>query len=150
MVHRKPDDERQRRNKPRYLQHCLEWDGITRGPELPESYDWCRETRRWYNEFRDSPNAQLCEDSDWEHIYIAALLHNRLWQNRGKDLSPSEMTNLSKEIRTRMSPYGYTNEDRLRLNIEISEAAAEVGDRDAKPVDTKIDYEALLTPPAEN
>jgi hypothetical protein len=156
MVARKPDDERLRRNKPRYLQHVLEADGIKRGPDLPEEYDWCEETKRWYEDFRYSPNAQLCEESDWEHIHIAALLHNKLWGNGGKDkegyyrgLTPSEMTNLSKEIRTRMSPYGYTNEDRLRLNIDIASYDDEAPRPEVKG-EQKIDYAALLRePPVE-
>lgn len=154
MVHRKPDEERIRRNKPRYLQQVLTWDGIKRGPNLPDGYHWCDETKRWYEDFRSSPNAMLTEDSDWEHILVAAQLHNRLWMPEGtwtgsdgrvyvaKGLSPSEMSSISKELRTRMAPYGYTNEDRLRLNVFIGDAE---NDPDAPVmIDNSIDYESLL------
>lgn len=154
MSHRKPDEERVRRNKPRYLQHVLAWDGKTRGPSLPEGYPWCEETKRWYEEFRNSPNAMLTEDSDWESILVGALIHNRLWSppvlddKSWKPLSPSEMTSLSAELRQRMKPYGYTNEDRLRLNVEIDDL--EDSDTPRQEQQSSIDYEALLTLPVEN
>lgn len=151
MSHRKTPEERQRRNKPRYVQHILTDDGVKRGPNLPEYFVWHPQTVSWYEDFRVSPNAQLCEDTDWESVLIAALLHNRLWtgmdlfaQGAYKAMTPAEMTSLSGELRRRMAPYGYTNEDRLRLNVYI-----ESGDPDeqADTVVVKgevIDYAALL------
>lgn len=139
MAVRKPDNERQRRNKPKFETQRLVKDGKKRGPELP-TYPWCQPARDWYEDFRYSANAQLCEESDWQNVLVCARLVDRYWSH---DLSPSEMTTLAGEIRRRMAPYGYTYEDRVRFGIEIIDPD-EVEEQVQEAAQQVVNYAELL------
>lgn len=144
MSRRKPPEERQRRNAHQYARQSLVKDGQLRGPSLPDDYhdDWCPATIRFWDDFRASPNAKICTDADWESLLVAAMLHNRIW--KGQYRTGAEMTSLSKELRTRMAPYGYTYEDRLKFNIEIIDEDA-VEEELQRDVEMAVDYFSMLT-----
>lgn len=115
---RKTEDERTRRNKPLYNEVPLQWDGLTRGPALPRSYDWCAQTKKWWNSFRRSPQAMVCHDSDWLFLLDTALIHDKIWRN-AKQISAAELKGLANELRIRMANYGDTWENRVKQHIKI-------------------------------
>lgn len=137
----KPDDERMRTNAPVFQRVPVEWDGIVRGPELPSHYPWCAYTKRWWNDFRKSPQSMVCIDSDWYFLVDTALLFDKMWANAER-LSSGELKGLTTEFRVRMSAYGTTWDDRLKQRMEIRTPQSEA-DREAE-IETKandmIDY----------
>lgn len=138
---RKPDDERQRRNAHIYTKRQLQWDGKTRGPSLPDEVAWSDLTLRWWEDLRNSPNVMHARDTDWDNLMMAALIYDRLWTFKFN--TGSEMTSLSAELRRRLAPYGYTYEDRLKYNIEIT--SDEIVDEEIKrEVEQFVDYQKLL------
>lgn len=116
----KPDDERTRRNAPRYKKVPVKWDGIIRMPELPrEGILWCPKTRQWWKVWQESPQSMVMTETDYQVMFEAALLHNRLWTNPSK-LSANEMTNLIKQLNSILASYGATHADRMKLRIDIT------------------------------
>jgi len=100
-------------------------DGVIRGPDFPESIPSPhQETLIWWHAWRISPQAQLFEDTDWEVLKRAALLHDYLWKNVVK---PSAAA--ASELRLIEERFGATYVDRQRARIEI-----EKGGQDAEVV----------------
>lgn len=107
-------------------------DGELRGPGLPaegfqrmvktkgdgpgvwetvlEQYDWPTATHRWYDNWRRSAIAQTFTPHDWDFLQETAVLHALFWLG-DKSVAP--------EMRLRVSKFGATPEDRLRLRIDI-------------------------------
>lgn len=151
----KPEDERVRRNSyaPRTT---LRWDGKTRGPELPlglPGVKWCTQTIKFWEKWRNSAQATVMTDTDWEEMLIIAVLHNRFWSPRReavtgkngkviKKLVPmpvAELKVLAGEMRMRLEKFGATPKDRhvtgmvvptdaddLRTKVTIEEEAETV------------------------
>ena len=121
MAARKDPEDRVRANKPGYVPpnqrketfELPEWDGVTRGPELDEGTQWSDQTRAWWQKWRDSPQAMLCSDVDWESMKIAAIIHNRIMNG----VSDTALSNLTGELRKREGMFGASVEDRQRLNM---------------------------------
>jgi len=127
-----PKQGAQRRNKDTFDKTFVEWDGEVRGPELPDGFDWHERTVAWYEKWRRSPQALVMTETDWELMLETALLHSRFWGAPAR-MSPAQITALAGEIKRRVSAYGATFEDRLKLRIVISTPLSEQDDeRDIK------------------
>jgi len=121
-------------------------DGVVRGtelPSLPSKYGkgWCAATQRWWDMYRRSPQAKLMQDSDWEVLYSAALIHHQIFDDE-YGLSPTAMVNLLAELRRREDAVGGTFEARARLRITvITDQSAEDADKLIGEVaDEAVDY----------
>lgn len=150
----KPDNERQRANPPGEkakpkIHVPPVWDGVTRGPELPMNLPgikWCTVTLKWWEMWRNSPQAVVFSETDWAFLMDTALLHNRMWQPRreavtnsdGKivkrlaPLSTTEMKALSGEIRQRLQLFGATYTDRMSSGMNIGEPDKETPEEAAR------------------
>lgn len=94
---------------------ALKADGQLRGPELPAAIvNPHPETVIWWATWRLSAQAQLFEDTDWEALKRAALLHDYLWKN---PIKPSAAA--ASELRLIEERYGATYVDRQRAKIHI-------------------------------
>jgi hypothetical protein len=87
-------------------------DGQSHGPDLPDTMDWPAQTRRWWETWRSSPQAQTLTDTDWDFLLDTALLHAELWSGNGS---------VASELRLRVAKFGATPEDRARLRMQIGE-----------------------------
>lgn len=141
----KDDGERVRRNKPAFDDVPIEFDGERRGPELTAGYNWCNTTRTWWENFRRSPNAMMCVDSDWEYLLDTALLHHRMWVDPDS-LPVPHLTALAAEFRRRMSNYGYTVDDRLkqRIKFDTPQSRQQEAARIAQEAKEAVDYMEIL------
>lgn len=95
-------------------------DGIRRGPDLPDGFDWCAKTKVWWETWRMSPQAQLMCETDWHAMEEAALFHNDIWANLG-NLKPGDLVQMSKRLHDILAAYGMSYSDRLKLRIKIAD-----------------------------
>lgn len=80
-------------------------------PELPDIEDgWPEQTRIWWAELAELPIAASLTAAEWSYLVDTALLHRAMWL-RGE-------VKHAGEIRLRLSKYGITPEDRVRLRLE--------------------------------
>lgn len=138
----KPADQRQRRNAELFPTQVIRWDGKRRGPDLPKDIGitWCPMAQKWWDTWRDSPNAMIMTETDWIVMFETAVLVNEYWtprivvnhrQTKGEpkflqsQRPATELTNLAKEIRTRLAAFGGTYEDRRKLRLEFITDATE-------------------------
>lgn len=112
-----PHEDAVRRNKAKFNSGELVWDGVERGPELPDDRHWCDRTKEWWHGWRTSAQATRFDWSDWEYMLEVALLHNQLWGS--DELKPGEYARLKTEIRVSLQTYGYTDGDRQRMRMTI-------------------------------
>lgn len=118
----KPDAERARRNAPPAPEVSVTPDDVLRGPDLPDDLrdsegdplSWPSMTRRWWLNWRRSPQAQSFTATDWDFLLETALLH------RSFVLGASTV---AAELRLRVAKFGATPEDRLRLRMAITPPA---------------------------
>ncbi|MBP2325338.1 hypothetical protein JOF56_005723 [Kibdelosporangium banguiense] len=108
----KDPSKRRRRNVDPTPTTVVVTDGEVRGPELPDTVDWPEQTRRWWNTWRTSPQAQSMTPTDWDFLLDTALLHAELW---------SGVASVAPELRLRVGKLGATPEDRQRLRMQIIE-----------------------------
>lgn len=105
------------------------WDGIRRGHNIPtHPYDptgWHKSTRVWWLMWRDSSHAMFFLETDWEGLFITALLYDRIVKGIG---SVAMMTAAAGELRKREGQLGASIEDRVRLNMASDEGDEEVAD----------------------
>jgi hypothetical protein len=87
-------------------------DGVERGPELPDDYEWPPRTRKWWQTWRESPQAQTFLDTDWDYLLDTAVLHAEFWLG-DRRVEPG--------LRLRLAKFGATPEDRLRLKLTVGE-----------------------------
>ena len=106
----KDRSRRIRPGKDHVPQSVVSPDDEVRGPELPEGEDWPAQTRRWWETWRRSPQAQTFTDTDWDFLLDTAVLHAQLWNGH--------MT-AAAELRLRVAKFGATPEDRARLRLQI-------------------------------
>lgn len=90
-------------------------DGDT--PDLPNAEKYCADTLRWYNVWRNSPQASAFGATDWERLHRLALVIEAFHKK------PSAV--LMAEIRQNESHLGATYADRMRLRWTIAEVEAE-------------------------
>jgi hypothetical protein len=83
-------------------------------PQLPDTIDWHPQTRRWWETWSSSPMAEIMGPTDWDFLLDTALMHNALWSNGHWTVAA--------ELRLRVSKFGATPEDRLRLRIQWADA----------------------------
>jgi len=83
-------------------------------PELPPNIDWHEMTRRWWDMWKDSPQAENFTASDWSFLMDTALMHHAMW-------SKGQWT-LAAEVRLRVAKFGATPEDRARLRMTFADA----------------------------
>lgn len=125
---RPPKDpaDRLRRNADALPTVSLAPDEALRGPELPddlhdlltgEALTWPAMTRRWWANWRRSPQAQTFTDTDWDFLTETALLHRAFVYGDAK---------VAAELRLRVAKYGATPEDRMRLRIAIVPPAGSI------------------------
>lgn len=136
----KPADERIRRHKDTVPATYLEWDGVRRGPDLPRAFDWQPQTRKWWRHWRDSANAQVMTDLDWDQMLETAMLVDKFWTPSLKRGDVS-LTQLASEIRRRVAAFGANFEDRLKLRMHIKTDAS--GKDESKMDDAIVDELAI-------
>lgn len=92
-------------------------------PELPtfqidvegqlEEFKWHSRTYVWWEVWRNSPQAELFGQSDWDFLIDTALIHTRFWNGN---------MNVAAELRLRVAKFGATPEDRARLRYQFAQA----------------------------
>jgi hypothetical protein len=87
-------------------------DDVERGQDLPDSYEWPPQTRKWWQTWRESPQAQAFLDTDWDYLLDTALLHADFWLG---DRS------VAGELRQRLAKFGATPEDRSRMKLSVGD-----------------------------
>jgi hypothetical protein len=156
LTPRKPDGERARPNKyknkdaaAKAAEEALpEWDGLIRGPELPEKpvsgTEWSEATLHWWDIWRNSPQAMICSPTDWQAMLVAAEIHNKLYSG---SLSPTGFVNMSAELRKIVGSVGGSFEDRKSLGLNIrndADAHNEVTAEVEGAVEEAVDYVARM------
>lgn len=124
-----PNPQRVRRNADPYPTVKLTQSAKPRGPELPADAldageEWHPRVVEWWEAWRRSPQAsQMTTDPDWQELLVAARIYQDFWTSRrGRATRAAEM-------RMRVSAFGATYADRLRLRWELDlEDPAPVGD----------------------
>ena len=97
-------------------------DDLVRGFDLPDldpdeqgaPRTWPTMTRRWWTRWRKSPQAQTFTETDWDFLLETALIHRAFILGDLKQAA---------ELRLRVSKYGATPEDRMRLRLQIATPA---------------------------
>ncbi|WGH21177.1 terminase small subunit [Arthrobacter phage ObiToo] len=124
----------------------LKADGELRGPDLPLAIAAPHpETVLWWETWRRSPQAQLFEDTDWEALKRAALLHDYVWKSTTTPGGKPSAAAIS-ELRLIEERYGATYVDRQRAKIQIERG--ESADADVvqlRSVSSRADVMARLT-----
>lgn len=132
----KDDDDRRRRNEPTFETTKITWDGNTRGPDLPLNLPgirWSVRTIQWWETWRNSPQAMVMTETDWELMLETAFLVNEFWTpkkeartgrngkitHRAVPRPVGELKNLASEIRMRLDAVGATPQSRQRLSMKI-------------------------------
>lgn len=83
-------------------------------PRLPGGFSAA--TRRWYQTWLDSPQAEAFQDTDWQRLQMVAPLVEQYFGEPKQQLMA--------EIRLNESLLGATTVDRLRGRIKIAEPEA--------------------------
>lgn len=74
--------------------------------------DWHPATEAWWEAWRKSPQAShMLSEPDWFFMLDTALIHHNMWKNGRWEFAS--------EVRLRVSKFGSTPEDRMRLRQEI-------------------------------
>jgi hypothetical protein len=87
-------------------------DGLERGSELPDDYEWPPQTRQWWQHWRESPQSQTFLATDWDYLLDTAVLHADFWLGDHSNAN---------ELRQRLAKLGATVEDRARMKLEVAE-----------------------------
>lgn len=117
---------------------------VPMGPNLPEGVlpdgdEWHEMTRRWYENWRVSPQAsRMLSGPDWDFLLDTALLHHIMWTKGRWDFAG--------EVRLRVAKFGATVADRLQLKAEIEVVqAAQAGSATAGVSDLSERRKRLAT-----
>lgn len=113
----KSDDQRTRRNAPTHSEKVVTDDGAVRGPDLLDATgrDWSEPTKRWFETWRRSPQAQLFEATDWERLLTLVPLVEYYHS------APKPPAAALSEIRLNEERLGATYVDRMRARIRIEQ-----------------------------
>lgn len=82
-------------------------------PDLPDDIPWPEHTRRWWDMWALSAQAEHFGSTDWDFLLDTALIHADVWAGN-LDRMP--------ELRLRVAKFGATPEDRARLRMQFAEA----------------------------
>jgi hypothetical protein len=141
----KPAARKARRNTDARPQTLLRFEQA-RQPRLPTvmptGSPWPPETRAWWRMWARSPQAEHFSSTDWAFLLDTAVLHGRFWAG--------DMASTAGELRLRVSKFGATPEDRMRLRMSFA-AADEADARRATPADAarqRYGDLRVLRPPA--
>jgi hypothetical protein len=144
----KPEGQKVRRNAPAFQKFTVEWDGVTRGHDLDPELKWHRNTKRWWQKWRTSPQSMVMIDSDWEVLEVTALVHDKLWWGieHGK-LTANAICMLASELRRREDQFGGSFEARLQMKMEIESPKDSVDEEQLvkKAADQLVDYTEMFT-----
>lgn len=120
-----PAKEHTRRSNDKKLIALISDDKL-RGPALPvralgmsggKPVAWHPMTKRWWNNWRKSPQAiRMMSSPDWDYLLDTAKIHHEFWTTGRWELAA--------ELRLRAGKFGATPEDRARLGFEIATGAA--------------------------
>lgn len=134
----KDEDARVNRIPKRFDKTIIDTDTeeVLRGIDLPntapQGVPWCEQTRKWWHNWRISPQSKLMTATDWDFLLDTAVMHNDIWRDRmmqnGKlfdGLSPTAKSNFEAEIRQRVAKFGATWEDRQKLQLAINSPLTE-------------------------
>lgn len=122
--------ERRQRDRDTAVRDIVQADGKIGGFELPddvlpfiddendprfgEREEWHPQTVRWWQNWRESPQAtRMLTGPDWDYLLDTALMHHIAWVSGGRN------SERFAEIRLRVAAFGATPADRLRLKLEI-------------------------------
>lgn len=109
----KPNGKRARRNVDPTPATILRFEEAEQ-PDLPDGFPWPDATLKWWQMWRDSPQAEHFGSTDWSFLLDTAILHAQLWGNGD--------TSVLAELRIRVAKFGATPEDRARLRMQFAEA----------------------------
>lgn len=136
-----PKENPARRNKHQELTLDRRADDNLIGPDLTWTVDWHPATKEWWDDWRRSEIAPMLEKSDWNFLQDTAVLHHEVYNN--KRASIAQKTAALGEIRQRVSKFGATYEDRLKLRIKFADAS--IKEDKANPViEKRVDYKSLV------
>jgi hypothetical protein len=113
----KPADQRRRQNKDPHPTTSVAADGVQRGPDLPDDREWPERTRAWWETWRSSAQSQTFTPTDWDFLLDTAVFHAAVWEGT---------LTAGPELRLRMSKFGATQEDRMRLRLQVDQEVAQV------------------------
>lgn len=120
------------RSRGRAPMESVKYDGAVRGFELPdakgllpplrrkvdgewvqiEQTEWHPMTVRTWEAWRSAPMAvAMATEVDWNYLLDTMLMHHSMWSSGSFDQAA--------EVRQRLAKFGATNEDRLRLRMEV-------------------------------
>ena len=141
----KPAAERVRRNLDVPPSATVSPDDAVRGFDLPELGDcpltgeprgWPRQTLRWWETWRKSPQSQTFADTDWDFLLETALIHRAFMLGDLKQAA---------ELRLRVAKFGATPEDRMRLRLQVVAPDAAKAPAVSKPAGSAGRKDRLLT-----
>lgn len=155
MVYRgntpKPADERTHRRGQRWDTIPIEWDGVVRLPDLPDTIDWCASTLRWWKVWQESPQSMIMIETDYQVMLEAAYIHHRAL-SAPADIHPTYLTNLFAELRRRVSAYGATWEDRMKLRMSLDTPQSLQSEKTEmrRAAQAMVDYVAIVAEGGED
>jgi hypothetical protein len=137
-----PKDNPARRNKHQELTLDRREDDTLIGPDLHWSVDWHPIVREWWDDWRRSEIAPMLEKSDWNFLQDTALLLHEVYNSTRASIA--QKTAALGEIRQRVSKFGATYEDRLKLRIKFADAS--IREDKANPiVKNRVDYKGMMS-----
>lgn len=83
---------------------------------LPDGEPWHPQTVAFWDSLRSSPLLANEPELGWQFLIDTALMHHTMW-SKGR-------WEFASEVRLRVSKYGATPEDRMRLKIKVETPAA--------------------------
>lgn len=48
-------------------------------PTLPDTWDWCEETRAWFDAWRLSPATDDWDGRQWQYMFDTAIVHSLVY-----------------------------------------------------------------------
>ena len=119
----KPAEQRRRQNKDPHPTTTVTADGVTRGPDLPASREWPEQTVAWWGHWRTCAQSQTFTVTDWDFLLDTAVFHAAVWEGT---------LTAGPELRLLMSKFGATQEDRMRLRLQVDSEVEQVKAREQR------------------
>jgi hypothetical protein len=136
-----PKENPARRNKHDSITLERRTDDVLIGPDLSWTIDWHPKTRAWWDAWRRSPQALMFEETDWEELESAALIHHHIWNN--PKISVAQLSAGLAELRQRVAKFGATYEDRLKLRMKFADAS--IKEDKANPIiEKRVNYKEMM------
>ncbi len=100
-------------------------DGI-----LPSGEEWHIQTLRFWDALRHSPLMKDEDDLSWSFLIDTALMHHTMWTKGRWDFAA--------ELRLRLSKFGVTPDDRMRLKIKVVDKPGSRGGNQVRTGDGSV------------